>query len=200
MAHMSPFHRLPNSTVIDFDDVPDSTVIDTHYANRGVTFAAITTNPPSQSHAYARQAVTAKTQPNGVSLVPYPYAPFFDARAGGIQATFTVPQIYVSIFAQAILLPENISPATNKPFMEAFDQQDNLLQTVFYGPNWGEPTYGSWQALTIQSTSANIDHVVFSSQHHDDVDVFALFDHLVFTPQLLRIALGGQGHPILRPA
>jgi hypothetical protein len=183
-----------NATVITFDDVPDGTVIDTHYQSKGVTFAMVTNSkhrPPiwHSASAYARQTPNAESRPNVVSAVQTGGAAF-DARSGGVQAKFAAPQLYVSIDAQAVPVPELLTAATNKPFIQAFDALGNVLYTTFYPPNYGDSGYGSWQPLIVSSSSANIARVVFSCQHLNEPDVFGLFDRLVFAESLPPIRLG----------
>jgi hypothetical protein len=180
---------LTNSTVITFDDVPDGTVIDTHYQSKGVTFATVTNSkhrPPiwNSQPAYARKTPTAESQPNVVSVERTGGAAF-DVRSGGVQAKFATPQLYVSIDALAEPIPESVTPPTNKPFIQAFDAQGAVLYTTFYG------AYGAWQSLVVSSSSANIARVVFSCQHMNQPDVFGLFDRLIFAERLPPIRLGG---------
>lgn len=185
---------LTNSTVINFDDVTDGTVIDTHYQSKGVTFATVTNSkhhPPiwkSQS-AYARQTSNAETRPNVVS-VGRTGSPAFDARSGGVQAKFAAPQLYVSIDAQAVPAVEFVTAPTNKPFLQAFDALGKVVDTKFYGPNYLDTAYGTWQSMIISSASANIVRVVFSCQHLNEPDVFGLFDRLIFAESIPPIRLG----------
>lgn len=90
-------------TKVDFDDVADGAVIDNHYASKGVTFASITTNPPSQGNAFARKNINAVTQPNIVSVNKSGFGEF-DALDGGIQATFQKPQRFVGITVRATVI------------------------------------------------------------------------------------------------
>ena len=117
------------ATVINFDDVPDGTVIDTHYAAKGATFASVTTSPAKRWSTYARSIWGIESAPNGVSLVPPPTLSLFDARQGGIEVTFDKAQRWVSIDAQPILPPEYMTPPTARPFLEAYDAKGKLLVT-----------------------------------------------------------------------
>jgi hypothetical protein len=185
-----PFPPFRTATIITFDDVADNTAVDTYYTAKGVTFASITTNPPRQWSAYARQTPSAESAPNGISVIPAPYLSMFDARNGGIQATFSSPQLYVSIDAMAVLPPEYFGQPTNKPFLQSLDANGNVLQTVFYAANYGDPAFGTWQPLVITSGSANIAKVIFSSQHSSGPAVYALFDRLAFAPSIPIFLLG----------
>lgn len=185
-----------NATVITFDDVPDGTVIDTHYQSKGVTFATVTNSkhrPPTwQSEpAYARQTPNAESRPNVVSVEKTGGAAF-DARSGGVQAKFAAPQLYVSIDAQAVPTIEFVTAPTNKPFIQGFDALGKVLYTAFYLPNYGDSAYGAWQSLIITSSAANIVRVVFSCQHLNEPDVFGLFDRRIFAESLPVIRLGSQ--------
>jgi hypothetical protein len=197
--HLQP-HRpllLPNwatsiAIIITFDSVADGTAVDTHYS--GVTFASITTMPPMRWSAFARLEGTGAESPRNVISVQKTGFPAFDAQSGGIQATFDVPQLYVSIDVSAVWSPEYQPPnpnqlPTNKPFLQAFDAQGTVLKTVYYPPNFGDPAFGSWQSLIYESTSANIKSVTFSSEYAEP-RIFGIFDNFVFAPYRPRLELG----------
>jgi hypothetical protein len=177
------------ATVIKFDDVPDNTVIDSHYP--GVTFASITTNPARQWSAYARSVTGAGSAPNVVSLHgPGGGFPAFDAGDGGIQASFASPQLHVSIDACPVIPPEYLAAVTNKPFLQAFDASGTVVQSVDYGPNYGDTNWGSWQTLSISAASAVITKIVFSSHRSSGTHVYGLFDRLVFADKRNAFILG----------
>ena len=180
------------ATVINFDDVPDGTVIDTHYAAKGATFASVTTSPAKRWSTYARSIWGIESAPNGVSLVPPPTLSLFDARQGGIEVTFDKAQRWVSIDAQPILPPEYMTPPTARPFLEAYDAKGKLLGRVYYPLPYGDAAYGSWQTLIYSSSVANIVKVIFSSQYNGGTPVYAVFDQLAFctTNSLLPHPLG----------
>ena len=67
-----------------------------------VTFASITTNPPSQGNAFARKSINAVTQPNIVSVDKSGFGEF-DALDGGIQA-IQKPQRFVGITVRATVI------------------------------------------------------------------------------------------------
>jgi hypothetical protein len=187
-----PHFFLPNT--ITFDDVPDGTAIDTHYS--GVTFASVTDQPPKRWSTFAREWLTAQSLPNVISVNDPSTYPFFDAYVGGIEATFTSPQRWVSIGAKPLTIAEDIGQEfTHKPYIESFDAQGNFLQIAYCGPSYGDTEWGRWKPLVLASTSANIASVRFSSQYHNDPPhVFALFDYFQFADRVPLIPLG----PFLR--
>src|SRR5262249_22533354 len=136
MVHTpNPWPQLfTNITKIDFDDVPDVTVIDNHYASKGVTFASITTNPKKQWHAYARTDINAVTQPNVVS-VHKSHLPVFDGLDGGIQATFQKPQRFVGITARATVVDEIVGQQwwpSARPFLEFWNYKGGFMPVTQY--------------------------------------------------------------------
>lgn len=182
-----------NITRIDFDDVPDATAIDNHYASKGVTFASVTNHPPGQGSAFARKNVNAITSPNIVSVNQTGFGEF-DATEGGVQATFQKPQRFVAITVRATVLDEIVGRfqwPNARPFLEFFDNNGTLMQaTQFYPFFFGDPNWGSPQQLSFVAQSAVIGSVIFSCEISSPHRVFALFDNLVFseylpyTPQL----------------
>jgi hypothetical protein len=188
-----------NIIKVDFDDVADASVIDNHYASKGVTFASVTNNPPGQGSAFARKNVNAITQPNIVSVNQSGFGEF-DASEGGIQATFQKPQRFVGITVRATVLDEIIGRfqwPTARPFLEFWDNNGNFMQaTQFYPFFFGDPNWGNPQQLSFVATSAEIGKVVFSCEISSPHRVLALFDHLVFSEYLpyspqVPIRLGG---------
>ena len=181
-------HIFDLPTTINFDDVPDGTVIDSHYTAKGVTFASVTDQPPNQWSAYAREWQAAETKKNVISVNALGTDAFFDASIGGIVATFTSPKRYVSIDAAPFVTAEDIGQSFNyKPFIEGFDAQGNFIQglVTYYGPSYGDNDWGKWKPLVLMSTSTNIAFVRFSSQFHSSPPhVYGLFDHFVFSDRL----------------
>lgn len=176
---------------INFDGLADGTVINTFYtASNGVTFACVScsTTEGSGPDIYSRTAVgSAASGTNVVSLM----APagqgnggsslaVFDARFGGIEASFTTLQQTVSIDAAAVLPVEFAGTPVNDPFLEAFDSSGNLLAKVLYPVAYGSSGYGSYQTLSYTSSSANIAYVILSSQHDSGPAVYGEFDNLTF--------------------
>jgi hypothetical protein len=181
---------LPSSVTIDFDNSPGGAVapgsiVDSTYTSSGVTFTCVVC---SSGHAYALPAVGG----NVVSLFAPPSLPFFDARWGAVRATFATPRRSVSIEATPVLPPEWTTTPTAKPWLEAFDANNNLVGAVQYYPfNYGDPSWGTAQTLTITSASANIAYVQFSSQAAapGGTPVYGQFDNLRFNTDYYRIQL-----------
>ena len=198
------------AVLINFDDVPSGTIVDTQYIGLGVTLDCISC---ASSHAFAR-ASSAASPPNVVTLVA-PFDPtnpsssvltFFDANLGAVTAAFSTPQQVVSIDAEAILPPEFLDTPQNKPFLEAYSDTAqlpaNFLGRVLYPLNFGDPGYGTNQTLTFTSAANNILSVRFSSQiSQPGPRVFGDFDNLNFTtgngvapiPEPTTILLLGSG-------
>ena len=190
-----PTVRVILPTLINFDDVADGTVIDTHYSNKGVTFSAVSDMPASTWSAVAR-SWTAESSPNVISIVGPTGVPFFDASLGGIQANFSSPQRWVSISAKPVTLAEDIGQTfSHKPYIEGFDAQGDFIGGLitYYGPSHGDQNWGTWQKLILSSTSANISAVRFSSQYaNSPPHVFALFDDFRFSDRIPPVPLGPQ--------
>lgn len=176
---------------INFDGLADGTVINTLYTGtNGVTFSCVgcSTTEGSGPDIYARNAAGfAASGTNVVSLM----APagqgnggsslaVFDARFGGVEASFSTLQQSVSIDASAVLPPEFLGTPVNDPFLEVFDSSNNLLAKVLYPIAYGASNYGSYQTLSYTSSSANIAYVIFSSQHDSGPAVYGEFDNLTF--------------------
>jgi hypothetical protein len=172
------------ATVIDFDDVADGAVVDAHYVSKGVTFASVTNNPPRRWSAYARAVWGVTSAPNCVSVVAPPALGFFDARQGGVEASFARPQRWVSIDAKIVLPPEFMSTPTARPFLETYNADGKVLGRVYYPLAYGDPGYGSWQTLMHSSTSADIVKVIFSSAYSGPTPVYGLFDQLAFCTKI----------------
>jgi hypothetical protein len=181
---------LPTSVTIDFDNSPggavaSGSIVDSTYASLGVTFTCVVC---SSGHAFALLAATGG---NAVSVFAPPSVPVFDARYGAVRATFATPRRWVSIEATAVLPPEWLTPPTAKPWLEAFDANNNLVGSVQYYPlNYGDAGYGTARTLTVTSTSANIAYVQFSSQAPGSgTPVYGQFDNLRFNTDFYRLPL-----------
>jgi hypothetical protein len=184
---------LPTSVTIDFDNSPGGAVaagsmIDSTYASLGVTFSCVSCVNGMSGHAYALPAAVGN---NAVSLFAPPSVPAFDARYGAVRATFATPRRWVSIAATAVLPPEWLTTPTKKPWLEAFDANNNLIGSVQYYPfNYGDVGWGTAQTLTVTSTAANIAYVQFSSQAPGSgTPVYGQFDNLRFNSDYYRLPL-----------
>ena len=148
------------ANVINFDDVADGTVINTHYS--GLIF----TNPlAAGSHVFARYSASAETPPNVVSASIS--QPFFDQRDGYVEVFLSSAAQTVSIDAAAVAPPEFMGLLTKRPYLQAFDFHGHLLGTVYY-PTSLLPTtssgQGPWYTLSFTSSTQNVWTVVFSSE------------------------------------
>lgn len=183
-----------NATVINFDDVADGTVINTHYA--GVTFSN-----PLGGDVYA-QAVccgASISAPNAVSILNSGSLDFFfNATSGAVDATFAALQQTVSIDVRAVGPVEFLGALQNRPFLEAYDSANNFLGRVLFAG--ALPTdccfaFTPSETLTFTSLTTNIAKVRFSSQiSQGGAPVFGLFDNLSFTTS------GGNTSPVPEPA
>jgi hypothetical protein len=183
---------------INFDDVADGTVINTHYAG-------VTLSNPLGGDIYA-QAVccgAAISAPNAVSIFDgFALDLFFNAASGAVDATFATLQQTVSIDARAIGPVENLGGLQNRPFLEAYDSSNNLLGKVLFAgalPTGCCLEYTPAETLTFTSSTANIAKVRFSSQiSQGGQPVFGLFDNLTFgtaaaVPEPATIVFFGAG-------
>ncbi|HYP89119.1 MAG TPA: hypothetical protein VEQ59_13225, partial [Polyangiaceae bacterium] len=102
----------------------------------------------------------------------------FDARYGALEASFSQSKSTVSIDAQAVVFPEQLSTPVARPFIEAYDAAGNLLTRTHY-PAYGSAGFGSWQTLTV--SASGIRRVRFSSQAPGtSTPVYGSFDNLQF--------------------
>ncbi|HET7540026.1 MAG TPA: hypothetical protein VFK05_09140 [Polyangiaceae bacterium] len=171
----------PAPTVIDFDRDPaqativDGTIVDTTYASLGVTFSCMGC---ASGHAFARAPGRSG---NGVSVFASPTFNLFDARFGGVVATFTTPRKSVTIDALAVLPVEYLGTPVAKPWLQAFDAAGHVIGSTAYYPAYGTTGFGQWQTLRIDDPTGSIKSVRFSSQHFNDSPaVYAVFDNLTF--------------------
>jgi CSLREA domain-containing protein len=186
-------------TVINFDDVADGTVINTHYA--GLTF----TNPVG-GNIYARTGSGfAPSSPNVVSINASGTAPF-NAFVSAVDVHFATRMRVVSIDARPVGPIEFLTPLTKRPFLEAFDSANNFLGEVLYqGPL---PTnccgdVGPAETLTYTSSTTNIAWVRFSVQNPgtNNPAVYGLFDNLRYDDGFytLNVNIVGGGTVLTTP-
>lgn len=172
---------------IQFDDVPDGTVVDHTYATSGVNFASLT---PAVGPAYVRrlQLGTAASGLNVLSMTNSPgwTGAFFDTRQGAVEATFDQLQSSVSVMALPLNSPEGLGHDDNRPFIEAFDSAGTYLgrARTQLGPD-DQNFYMVWQPLSYVSATRNIKKIRMSSQAHGSRWVYATFDNLSFQINLL---------------
>jgi len=170
--------------LIDFDITPtglpitDATVVNTTYQSWGVTLSSIycSASGCAPASAFARGS-SGKNGTNNVSLFQTGLS-IFDARYGAVEASFNQAKSSVSIDAQAVVFPEQLSTPVARPFIEAYDAAGSLLTRTYY-PAYGTPGFGSWQTLTVNA--AGIRRVRFSSQAPGGTTpVYGSFDNLQF--------------------
>jgi alpha-tubulin suppressor-like RCC1 family protein len=183
--------------LITVDNVADGTVINTTYRAVGVLFGCL----KGSRGSCADQAMAAATlkhpgdpaySPPNVITVPSHsgYAPAFNEADGSARAQFLSPVSAVSIYAKAI--KPTVYASTNKPYLQAFGANNQALVTVYYPAG---AAMGTWQKLTIQRPTADIQYVVFSSTTTlTGAAVYAVFDNLAYAPvpppQWMNIAAG----------
>lgn len=186
---------LPTSftATIDFDSSPggpvaSGTMVDNTYASTGVTFSCVSC---SSGHAFA--LFFGLSGNNAVSLFAPPAFGPFDARFGAVQATFASPRSTVSIDATPMLSAEFGGGApVARPFIEAFDAAGNLIVPVVRYPFFpGTAGFGTTQTLTVTSPTANVHHVLFSTQHPGPTPpVYGSFDNLRYNVSRIELLLG----------
>jgi hypothetical protein len=153
----------------------------------GVTFSVDTGGPGAG--VYVVTDPTGRTR-NVVSLNAPPINPWFNAQSGAIRVSFASPKSLVSIDAHTTLLPENLSPIENEPYLMAFDAAGNYIQgseTLYpvspYLPGGTQlnPSWGTWQTITLHRPEGDIAAVEFSVQQtQGGAPVFGIFDNLHF--------------------
>jgi hypothetical protein len=167
--------------MINFDGLKDATRIDDIYAD--VSFASISTNPPKKWSAFVRASTDADTAPNTLDIKKSGLFVGFDAQEGGIEATFKLPQRFVSIRAKPytkIEIPPK-DPPTSRPFVEFFNVKGNLITERFYPFFLTDAGWGTWQTIEFlaASKSDEIKKIIFSSQFSEP-HVFSEFDTLIY--------------------
>lgn len=178
------------TVTLNFDDVPSGTAIDSTYANSGVIFASVT-YPPRTWSTYARDLMSGSSSTNGKNVLTLHTAagvPWFDARYGAIEATFSQAQKSVSIWAYAMNSSEGSGNADNRPFMEAYDSSGKLVGKVLTQLGVHDANfYGFWHPLSISSSSRNITKIRLSSQANGLPWTYATFDNLTFEYNILLV-------------
>lgn len=176
---------IPHFTIVNFDDVQDGAVVDNHYhSSHGVKFASVTDMPARTWNTFARKSSDAQTPSNVVS-VNQSGDPAFDANVGGIEATFTAPQRYVCISARPFIDtgPENDVTQLGYPYLESFDHNGNFLDICHYPLALGQPGWGDYRPLSLNSPTAIIAKVRFSCHPSaaKNAPIYGMFDRLLFT-------------------
>ncbi|PKO39485.1 MAG: hypothetical protein CVU33_05050 [Betaproteobacteria bacterium HGW-Betaproteobacteria-6] len=182
-----PFRQHPNiwrTVTLTFDDVAHGTAVDTTYAGTGVTLASVT-YPPRTWSAYARQmpqGANGQSGKNVLSIIDNdPAYPWFDARYGAIEATFSQLQQSVSVWAYAMNSPEGAGTADNRPFLEAYDASGKYLGKALTQLGIHDANFiGHWHPLSFSSASRNIAKVRLSSQANGLPWTYTAFDNLTF--------------------
>ena len=206
-----PFHPR-HMNFVDFDDVPDGTAIDNHYAGSGITFRTYVTSngtPIVQGSAYARTSQWAYSAPASLAtFTPTPFVasnvisifptglPQFHMGGGAVEARFAKPQRVVSVWVRLILsIMGQISGAVitpdGTPFLEAYDASGNIVGRGFYPI----PFHGHWadqRTLTVQSVSTDIVRVQFSvtQDSRPDIQLHGLFDRFGYSERLVPLGFG----------
>lgn len=171
-------------TLITFDDVPDGTMINTHYLDKGVTFSSVSS---LSGNAYASKWID-----NNVITLHDPTqaceAPAFSADQGMVKAAFSDPKQKVSIDARGVEALEILGSSDLRPFIQAFDAENNMLSKVYYPYKYGvDQGWSTWQKLTIERPTADISYVLFSSDNNPAGvswaygGIYGLFDNLQFS-------------------
>ena len=166
--------------VINFDDVANNTLLDTHYP--GLTFA----NELNNGHVYARGGWGfAPSSPNVVSLrTGTGIDAFFDARDGAVRVALPPLVRSVSIDARPVSPLELLgAQCTSKPYIQAYDSSRHFIGSTYYSkplPTTGEYTVGETETLTYVSSGPDIAYALFSSQPPGMDPTYGLFDNFVF--------------------
>jgi len=171
------------ATSINFDNVPDGTVLSTTYRGLGALIDCL--KGPSGSCTTARAAAAgtaALSHPNVVTVAVAGHpGPQFNQTDGYVDVHFLSPVSTVTIYAKPVKADSYASG--NRPFMQAFNAQNKWLATVNY-PAAGSANWGTWQKLTINRPAKDIQYVVFSSYTNQGRGiVYGLFDNLAYAPQ-----------------
>ncbi|MFZ2972221.1 hypothetical protein [Ferribacterium limneticum] len=191
ISQRPPFRPPPNlwrTVTITFDDVPSGTAVDSTYAGSGVTLASVT-YPPRTWSAFAKEMPWGGGQSgkNVLTIIEAdPSYPWFDARYGALEATFSQLQQSVSVWAYAMNSSEGAGNADNRPFMEAYDSTGKYLGKVLTQLGVHDANFlGHWHPLSFSSTSRNIAKVRLSSQANGLPWTYAAFDNLTFDRNIL---------------
>jgi hypothetical protein len=187
ISQRPPFRPPPNmwrTVSITFDDVASGTVVDSTYAGAGVSFASVT-YPPRTWSAFARLMPFGGSGQSGKNVLSIiqkdPDLPWFDARYGALEATFSQLQQSVSVWAYAMNSPEGSGNADNRPFMEAYDSTGKYLGKALTQLGVHDANFiGFWHPISFSSPSRNIAKVRLSSQANGLPWTYAVFDNLTF--------------------
>jgi Divergent InlB B-repeat domain len=170
-----------SATTINFDDVPDSTVINTHYA--GLTF----TNPLGGNILARAGLGFAPSSPNVVCVTNGGTFPFFDARYGAVDVHFSTPVGVVRIDARPVGPVDSfLTPLTSRPYLQGLDSNGGYLGlTVYYSgalPTACCYSVGATETLVFVSPQGtnNIGVARFTCQPPGSNPTYGMFDNLSY--------------------
>lgn len=185
---------------IGFDNVASGTIINNQYASHDVTLGCYngTGLNACTANAYAVAYLTNNSPPNVVSLTSGTSGIFVNEQKGYLAAYFAAPVSSVSVDALAAVFAEFVpqSSSGNKPYLNAYGPvnpatgKNPLLATAVYSQNvtsLGTVKWGTWETLSISTTTNEIAMVVFSSYFAAGTPVYGIFDNLKFS------SLGASG-------
>jgi hypothetical protein len=168
-----------SAAVINFDDAPDGTMINTRYP--GITF----TNPVGGNIFARNSASFAPSSPNVASIFGTGQGlPPYEARNGAVDAILATPVGAVSIDARPVAPLEFLTPLTRRPYFEVYNTSGALIGQIYYVG--ALPTtsggVGPTETLSFTSTANDIGRVRFSVQSSGGTitPTYGLFDNLNF--------------------
>lgn len=171
-------------TLINFDDQTDGTNIDSVYAGLGVTFSNPAGGAIPDTNVYARSIPGFANSGDNVVSVFQTGLPDFRSFYGAVEATFTQAEGTVSIDAAAVAPFEFLGTPQNKPFIQAFNSSNQVVDTAYYSGTLPDTVGGvsPYETLTVTSAHDDIAYVVISTQQSQPgPPMYGLFDNLCFS-------------------
>lgn len=119
---------------IDFDAPANGTVINNFYFNPTATSVSFS-NPVGGASVYARSSSFNASPGNVVSVFQTGFPPFhalYGAVDGALNVVAPDQILTVSVMAAAVASLEPLGTPQNRPFLQAFDRNNQLLGTVYF--------------------------------------------------------------------
>jgi hypothetical protein len=181
-------------TVINFDGVPDGTIINNTYP--GVTFSCNIAGggcPDATGNVYARSNTgLAFSSPNVMSTLASGVPGQQDVLDGAIEVAFSTPQSAVSIEALPFKTPEGFG-TPGFSYLIAYDSLFNQIGTI-----QETSTTEVYQLLSLSSASGNISFLLLGDVK-GAFPTFTAWDNLCYSADATGCSAGGTTPPVPEP-
>jgi hypothetical protein len=124
--------------------------------------------------------VTTPGQNQVVSPIAGNVMPYFDDRAGTIQASFNQNCTSASVLTSVVVGPEGFGTPTNRPYLKAFGANGQQV-AIAYGTPPGASDGGApaWQQINVDAPAGTpITSIRFGVEHAGGRPVYGMFDNV----------------------